>query len=166
MTNMSMLQPSPIMLKNAMNKQFVVHSPSRWGIALGENIALAVSSGINDTRVSFTSFKDSVSEGLDGLMNGVNLGMPTLDTGLLSANVSELSQGLSANVRGTFESQIDGTEQAVNKLTNVMTERIEQLIAVTEDGKIIEVDGDKIGETSKKYAQQQAIKNNVVFGKR
>ena len=104
-----------------MNKQFVVRSPSRWGIALGENIALAVSSGINDTRVSFTSFKDSVSEGLDGLMNGVNLGMPALDTGLLSANVSELSQGLSANVRGTFESQIDGTEQAVNKLTNVMT---------------------------------------------
>lgn len=153
-------------VKNAMNKQFVVRSPSRWGIALGENIGQAVGSGINDTRVSFASFKDNVSNGLDGLINGVNLGMPTLDTGLLSANVSELSQGLSANVRGTFESQVDGTEQAVNRLTNVMTDRMERLITVTEDGKIIEVDGDKIGETSKKYAQQQAIKNNVVFGKR
>lgn len=145
-------------VKRAMNKQFMIFSPSRWARdEVGEMIGEGVLLGVNNTDVSFDPFKRRVAKEMSNIM-------PTVDTRKFSADISSLSSSLSNKVSGSFDYTNDGTERAVDKLANIMNDKIDRLIAVTEDGKVLEVDGEVLGKTSEKYRKGNAVRLNKIFG--
>ena len=157
-------------LKRGMRVSFEIRSPSRWARdVVGAMISAGVETGINDYDPNFKPFKDNVFENLQDMADEAvvhpRFETPTFDTKALNGDISGISSNLSAEVQGRFDYENDRTEQAIMGLTNVTVDRLERLIQAVEDGQVIEIDGEKVGEVSDKYIKEKSVRMNTVFGK-
>lgn len=157
-------------LKRGMRVSFEIRSPSRWARdVIGSMISAGVETGINDYEPDFDPFKDNVFENLQDMADQAvvkpKFEMPTLDTKALNGDISGISRNLNAEVQGRFDYENDKTEQAIMGLTNVTVDKLERLIQAVEDGKVIEVDGEVLGEVSDKYIKEKSVRMNTVFGR-
>lgn len=157
-------------LKRGMRVSFEIRSPSRWARdVVGAMIGAGVETGINTYDPNFDPFKDNVFENLQDMADDAvvtpKFEMPTLDTKSLNGDISGVSRDLRAEIQGRFDYENDKTEKAIMGLTNVTVEKLERLIEAVEDGKVIEVDGEKLGEISDKHIKEKAVRMNTVFGR-
>ncbi len=147
-------------LKNNMRVSFEIRSPSRWARdVVGANIGEGVEVGINKFNPDFGLFRHNVENELE------DISMPTFDTQAINDNLNGVSRDLSARVQSQFNYTNDGTQRAIEILTQVTSDKLERVAQEVERGQVIEIDGDKIGETSDKYIKNKAVRNNVVFGR-
>ena len=132
-------------------------------------ISAGVETGINEYDPNFKPFKENVFENLQDMADEAvvqpRFEMPTFDTKALNGDISGISSDLSAEVQGRFDYENDKTEQAIMGLTNITVDKLERLIQAVEDGKVIEIDGEKVGEVSDKYIKEKSVRMNTVFGK-
>lgn len=151
-------------LKRGMQVSFTIKSPSRWardfvGAYIGEGVEL----GVNEYNPNFSPFKKSVADGLGEFDIAPEIDMTGFDTSKISGDISRLSANMDSKVKGEFEYTNDGTERAIERLTRITSDKLDRVAQGVEDGQVITMDGEKIGETSDRYIKEKAIRNNVVF---
>ena len=130
-------------------------------------IGAGVETGINTYDPNFNSFKDNVFENLQDMADDAvvtpKFEMPTLDTKSLNGDISGVSRDLRAEIQGRFDYENDKTEKAIMGLTNITVEKLERLIEAVESGKVIEIEGERLGEYTDKYIKEKAVRMNTVF---
>lgn len=152
-------------IKNSLQEEFDIHSPSRWGEDFaGLMIGTGVVNGINKTNVDLSPFEKNTKNALYDIIptedfEPVTVPFKTvpIDTAKINGDISLATSRIGANVSSEYSYDGDSTTQAIDELREEMIFLMnEQINATKNNSFVLDYKG-----VSKRVNEENARDRNV-----
>ena len=132
-------------IKNSLQEEFDIHSPSRWGEDFaGLMIGTGVVNGINKTSVDLSPFERNTKNALYDIIptedfEPVTVPFKTvpIDTAKINGDISLATSRIGANVSSEYSYDGDSTTQAIEELREEMIFLMNEQINATKNNSFV-----------------------------